>query len=388
MNDFTRRKLMALAGAMPLMACSGGGGAASSSQPPPSGGGNPPPPPMPTLSSIKDAAAAKNMRFGSAIYVRDSFLSNDYLDLMREHCNMLVAENSHKWTGIRPSADQFSWVDGDAILDFAQAEGMDARFHTLLWEDAQRYPSWFANYDWSSDEAAEAERLLIEHITTVARRHADVFFSWDVVNEAVDPGTGDYRISPFSERLGMEAVLDIAFETARAELPNTQLVYNDFMSWGTGSAHRDGVLRLLEGMLSRGTPIDALGLQSHVYGGNSGGLANDEAAWRRFLDEVTGMGLGLVITEFDVDDRDLAPDIATRDRQVADATRVYLDICFDYSQLTDVMCWGLVHRFSWLQDFQQRADGLPKRPTPFDDDFEPTLMAEEILAAFDRAAAR
>nr|GGI00528.1 beta-xylanase [Aquisalinus luteolus] len=328
------------------------------------------------------------MTFGTAMDTNTSGDAN-YRALVTEHCNNLVAEYSHKWESIRPTPDIFNFGDGDRLTDFAASENIEIRFHTLLWEDQERYPDWFDTYDFGADPAREAERLLTDHIQTVARRYGGQITSWDVVNEAVDPGTGAYRSSPFSRTLGsMETVLDIAFNTARAELPNAQLVYNDFMSWGNGVNHRDGVLRLLEGMVARGTPIDALGVQSHVWGGNASGFGADETAWRTFLDEVTGMGLDLVITEFDINDAQLPANIATRDERVAEVTTAYLDLMFDYPQVRDCVVWGLVHQYSWLQSFAPRSDGLANRPTPFDDNYDPTPMAEAILASFEATSVR
>lgn len=390
MTRINRRHLLALASGTLLTACGGGGSSSSGGYTPP-----PPPPPAPppdppaTLDAIREAAAAKNMRFGAAINTGSTYNDNNYRALMIEHCNSVVAENDHKWGALRPSPSAFTFGDGDELVGWANAQGLDFRFHTLLWEDERRYPGWFDSYDFGSDPAAEAERLLTDHIETVARRYAGDMYSWDVINEAVDPDTGDYRSSPFSRNLGsMETVLDIAFNTARAELPDARLVYNDYMNWYSDATHRDGVLRLLEGMLSRGTPVDALGIQGHVWGGNDGGYGADETAWRAFLDEVTGMGLGLVITEFDVDDRNLPADIETRDERVAEVTRAYLSLLFDYEQVRSLTCWGLVNGYSWLQDFNPRTDGQDKRPLPFDDNYDPTPMAFAIREAFEGTFAR
>jgi hypothetical protein len=67
------------------------------------------------------------------------------------------------------------------------------------------------------------------------------------------------------------------------------------MGWDLGEeTHRAGVLKLLEGFRKRGTPVDALGVQSHLGGAKTSGPEGfakpDEKAWRAFLDEVTGMG--------------------------------------------------------------------------------------------------
>ena len=86
------------------------------------------------------------------------------------------------------------------------------------------------------------------------------------MNETVNEHDGTLEQTALSRAYGStEGVVDLAFHTARAEAPQAQLVYNDYMSWEPGmEAHYAGVLRFLEGMRTRGVPVDALGVQSHI----------------------------------------------------------------------------------------------------------------------------
>ena len=114
---------------------------------------------------------------------------------------------------------------------------------------------------------AQAEKLLTDACATVCRRYGKRIYSYDVVNEAVQPETGEIRDTNVTRALGGEHFLDLMFHTARAEAPHAQLVYNDYMSWERNSedeTHMRGVLKLLEGFRKRGTPVDALGVQSHI----------------------------------------------------------------------------------------------------------------------------
>ena len=43
---------------------------------------------------------------------------------------------------------------------------------------------------------------------------------------------------------------------------------------------------------------------------------------------------------------------------------------------------------TWLQGRNPRADGLPKRPTPFDNHYQPKPLREAIAAAFRAAPPR
>lgn len=352
-----------------------------------------------SASGLGALAAAKGMRFGSAFAWgapdadRASFANPAYARLLRRDCEILVPENELKWQHIRPGPDQFDFAHFDAMLGWAEREKIPVRGHNLLWHREKWLPKWVNDHDFGARPASEAERLITQHIRTVLRRYGTRIRSYDVVNETVNEHDGTLEQTVLSRAMGStEAVVDLAFHTARAEAPHAQLVYNDYMSWEPGmEAHCAGVLRLLEGMKKRGTPVDALGVQSHIITQGTDTKASVlamQGRWRHFLDEVTGLGLKLLITEFDVRDNKLPAAIGPRDRVVADYTRAYLDVMFAYPQLSDVLVWGMCDRYSWIEGFEPRADGARRRPCPYDDHFAAKPMYAAIAAAFDHAAHR
>lgn len=343
--------------------------------------------------SLKDLAAAKGIMFGSALGIGQARRAENapYREIIAAECGAIVCENEMKWPALRPDATDFTFDNADAIVAFAGRNGMKMRGHTLLWHHPQWFPDWLTNHDFGSAPASEGERLLTTHIRRVAARYPQVV-SWDVINETVDADTGVLRETSLSKAMG-PSVLDVAFHTAREAAPRAQLVYNDYMSWEAGhERHRAGVLRLLEGFKTRGVPIDALGVQSHIGSGNYDASVGFDTAqereWRRFLDEVTGMGLKLAVTEFDVHDKNLPADPEVRDREVASLGRRYLDLMLSYPQVDTVMAWGMTDRDSWLQGRWPRADGLPKRPTPYDANLRAKPLRDAMEAAFQAAAPR
>ena len=268
--------------------------------------------------SLEALARAKGLHFGSAAGggagQARSFDDEQVRELLRSQCGVMTPENELKWLALRPGPNRFNFVPGDRLAAFAAQNGLLFRGHTLLWNHPDWFPAWLKSYDFGAQPHAEAERVLRTHIATVCGHYRDTVFAWDVVNETIDPSTGEMRQTVFSERLGPQ-VIDIAFHAAREAAPTARLTYNDYMSWNPGSArHRAGVLRLLQQAKARGVPIDALGVQSHL---GSGGEPQ-RAEWRQFLDEVASLGFDIVITEFDIDDRTPAGDVATRDRAIAD----------------------------------------------------------------------
>jgi len=348
--------------------------------------------------SLASLAAAKGLRFGSAVgagpvgSITGAFDDARYRQVLIDECGVLVPENELKWYVLRPDGATFAFERADRIAAFAQAHAMALRGHTLLWHHPQWFPAWLATHEFGPRPAAAAETMLVDHIARVCGRYPQID-SWDVVNEAVDPKDGALRRTVFSDAMGIEPTLDVAFHAARAAAPKARLVYNDYMGWEVGNAvHRAGVLRLLEGFRKRGTPVDALGVQSHVGAENADSFTGfgrpQEREWRGFLDAVTGMGYDLAITEFDVHDKGLPLDFAARDAAVAAYGKAYLDLMLGYPQTKEVLAWGMVDQYSWLQGQWPRQDAAAKRPTLYDDAYRAKPLREAVAAAFRAAPSR
>lgn len=343
--------------------------------------------------SLDAVAASKGRHFGSALGM-GQYPDARYRALIEAECGAIVPENELKMHAIHPDGpDVFDFTRADTLVDYATRHGLLVRGHNLIWHHPRWMPKWTETYDYGPKPAERVAEILTNHIDTVCKRYGDRIYTWDVVNEAVDEKNGVLRETAFSRAMGSpEAVLDLAFRTARAALPKCELVYNDYMNWNT-ELHCGGVLHLLDGFRKRDVPVDTLGLQSHLSarpGMDRGGFgAAQERAWRGFLDAATGMGYKLQITEFDVNDTAIPGDADARDAVVADMARAYLDCTLSYPQVSVVMAWGMSDRYSWLQHNKtKREDGLPLRCCPYDADFKPHPMREAIAASLGGAEAR
>jgi endo-1,4-beta-xylanase len=347
--------------------------------------------------SLDAVARRRGLRFGNALGTGPTGFSRSTADgrppafadpqmrvLMAAQCGILVPENELKWYVLRPDRNTFSFARADRLIEYAETNRMAVRGHTLLWNKSEWTPDWVNNYDFGVQPALEAEKMLREHIATVCGRYGKRIFSYDVVNETFFKDTDQFADSVFTKHLGPQ-VIDVAFHAAREAAPHAQLVYNDYMSWEPEKAqHCIGVLKLLERLKRNNVPVDALGIQCHVGGGSDfdGTAAFSErrqTEWLHFLDAVTDMGLDLIITELDVNDKAVTGDFAARDRAVADLARAFLEPTLSKPQLRYVMAWGMVDKYSWLQGTSPRPDGLPKRPCPYDDDFRSKPLHRALL---------
>lgn len=337
---------------------------------------------------LKNIAASKGILFGSAMAAHQ-LADPAYVRLIQQECAVIVAENEHKWYTIHPQPDVWNFEPADALVGFAEANNLKMRGHTIIWHHPRWFPDWVNNLQFQN--AAEAEAMLDEYITRVAARAHPFIHQWDVINEAVDDKTGELRETSFSRAMGGPLnVMEYVFRRTAEVTPGTQLAYNDYMSWETGNEnHRKGVLKLLESLKKRGAPITVFGIQSHSnYDMPDEFTPAKQRAWRAFCEEAIGMGFELSLTEFDVNDTRLGPDIARRDQLVAAFTKDYLDIMLSYPQTRELLIWGLVDKYSWLQDFLPREDGVEKRPTLFDSEYQPKLARQAVAAALRAAPVR
>ncbi|PMB26159.1 endo-1,4-beta-xylanase [Fischerella thermalis] len=337
-----------------------------------------------TYTPLKKRASAKGIIYGAATR-RDLLESNPKLaSSFVQQCGILVPEWELKWNFLRPTPNRFDFTAGDWLAKFARTHGILFRGHTLVWHEA--LPEWFEEVV----NRQNAEKFLVEHITTVTKHYAGQIHSWDVVNEAtkIDHKRSDgLRNSPWLEFLGPNYI-ELAFRIAAEQDPKAMLVYNDTgLEYDTpeDEAKRGAILKLLERLKSRGTPIHGFGIQSHLYGHET---RFNPKKLRKFLADVASLNLKILVTELDVRDQNLPKDLKIRDRIVAAAYEDYLSAVLDEKAVIAVLNWGLSDSHTWLAQYAPRSDGLAIRALPFDSNLKPKLAWNAIARAFDQASKR
>jgi endo-1,4-beta-xylanase len=335
---------------------------------------------------LRQHASAKGLIYGASARYRNLSTDAAFAASFVRECDLLVPGNDLKWQILRPSPDRFDFTQADWMANFVRDRGMLFRGHTLVWH--QSLPRWFRHIV----NHQNAERFLIEHITTVAGHYAGRMHSWDVVNEAISLASerSDHlHPSPWLEFLGADYI-DLAFRVAAEADPDALLVYNDNgMDHDTRGAEgkRVAILNLLEQLVDKGTPIHALGIQAHLFRQSHERRFNPEKL-SRFLNDVASLGLKIMITELDVTDRYFPLEIETRDRMVAQAYEDYLSIVLEQPAVIAVITWGLSDRYTWLEKFRPREDGAPTRPLPLDHQLHRKLAWDAVARAFDNAPVR
>jgi endo-1,4-beta-xylanase len=335
---------------------------------------------MPT--GLKEAAARGNRLFGTALATTD--LSwEPYRGAILRDCNLVTPEYELKWDAVASPTGRAGYRGFDDLLAFAAGNGLAVHGHTLWWHGS-------VPQDLRATEGKSFAEAALGHLERTVRRYAGRLRSWDVVNEPLEPadGRGDgLRASPFLEAFGA-AYVGMAFRDAASLDPGAILVLNEMaLEYASPDAERKRRLTvaLLERELSAGTPIHALGIQSHL---DAADQPPQHPELRAFLREVNRLGLSVMVTEMDVSDAGCPRDRRQRDRMVADTYRAYLELVLEESRVLSVSTWGLSDRRTWLHSHRPRPDGSPSRPLPLDRALRRKPAWHAVAAALGAPSAR
>ena len=312
-------------------------------------------------------------------------------ELAATQFNLVVAENECKMGLIyHKDADGKPFFDFDAtdrLRDFAKANGQDMRWHTLVWHN--QAPEWiFENDDGSKVSKEVLEERLKKYIFTVGERYQNDICSVDVVNECISDKNFNLRDgtdhSKWFDILGPEYI-DKAFFWAKEAFPKSSLVINDY-NLEMVPGKREGMYKLLKGMLARGVPVDTVGLQMHIN------IENPSVSEIEKTIELYGsLGLKVIVTEMEIsmytdkeqDSGKFDPRKEYTPELLEQQAERYAQIfeCFKKEAragiLKDVVLWGITDRMSWKNGFP--VPGRTDAPLLFDGDGKPKAAFERLI---------
>lgn len=318
---------------------------------------------------------AKNqIPFGAAVRGEPLLLDDAYRRALLKYCSIVVPEGALKWIETRPTPDRFDFAKADVIIDFAKANGIEPRGHTLVWYEA--LPPWTKQIS----STGNAERALRFHIEQLVGRYRGVIRSWDVINEPIaedEIGTENLRPSVWTSTLG-ERYIEIALRTAAATDPDAQLVINEndlAVSGAKYETRRVAFLQLLRRLKDKDVPLHAVGIQGHLRSD----WQQDRDGFQRLLEGIKRLNLDILITEMDVIDQSLPGPETVRDILVAKLVYDFLQTVFEVIRPKSILTWGISDRYTWVPLWFKREDQLANRPLPLDDQMRP----KPLLAVID-----
>lgn len=321
--------------------------------------------------------------FPMGVAVSPRALQNDEATMILNQFNSLTAENVMKMGPIHPEENKYNWEPADKIVEFAQANNLKMRGHTLCWHN--QVPKWiFVNEKGDTVSKEVLLKRLEDHITEVVTRYKGKIYAWDAVNEAISDKKDEYlRPSPWLTIIGEEYIAK-AFEYAHKADPEALLFYNDYNE--INPVKREKIFKLVTSLKDAGVPIHGVGLQGH-WAVNEPTRDQLDSTLTRF----SSTGLTLHITELDIsvypkehNRRETKPEDADTSftAEKEQQQREVYKMCFELfrkhkAAISSVTFWNVSDRNSWLDNFPVR--GRKDYPLLFDKDLKPKKAYWEIV---------
>ncbi|MCQ2241662.1 endo-1,4-beta-xylanase [Treponema sp.] len=308
-------------------------------------------------------------------------------EIVKNHFNLIVAENDTKMERIYKAENTFDFETADKFVKWGKENNKDIRWHTLVWHNQS--PKWiFEDGNGGKATKEQLEKRTRDYIYAVGQRYANDICSVDVVNECISDKKFALRTpedrSQWLDIMGPDYV-DKAFYWAKEAFPKSNLVINDY-NLEMIPGKRNGMYEFVKGMLSRGVPVDTVGLQMHIN------MAYPPVSMIEETIELYGsLGLNVIVTEMDVsvyyDFKDGKEEFEQRKEFTAElmekqaARYAELFQCFRKEAqkgiLKDVVLWGITDAFSWKNHFP--VPGRMDAPLLFGVKGEPKPAFESVM---------
>ncbi|SFR91311.1 endo-1,4-beta-xylanase, partial [Anaeromicropila populeti] len=322
------------------------------------------------IPSLKDLYA-DYFKMGTAVTA--SSLNYTEKEIIKKHFNSITCGNEMKADStldynatiayMEETGDQTSpkvnFNQAASILKFAGENNIPMRGHCLVWHS--QTPRWLFTENYSKDANAafvskdvmlqRMENYIKATFETLAAQYPNVqFYSYDVVNEAIDPSRSDgYRAGGTqaytSTSLWMQVIgvdyIEKAFEYARKYAPEgTLLAYNDYNECET--AKSQFIYNMCKKIVEQGN-LDVIGMQQHNNMWTPS-VSMYETAIRKFA----SLGVKIEITEMDITTTDTSEYGFTQQgakyKQFFDKLRELKEEGID---INAAVVWGISDALSW-----------------------------------------
>lgn len=219
----------------------------------------------------------------------------------------------------------------DPVVEFCESKGIDMNGHAIIYGQ----PAW-GPPTWLPEDREEMGDIFKNHIRRLAERYQGRVQRWDVVNEPTDQANRAPMPDDYTYR---------SFKWAMKYFPNTvKFNINDSdMHWGMALYNR--YLEIVRNLIHRGTRIDYVGLQMHIFNrkeskqiAEGADILTPEKIYER-LDLMSKAKRPLHVSEVTVS----APDETDEGKAIqAEITRNLYKLWFSYPNVMGITWWNVV----------------------------------------------
>ncbi len=337
--------------------------------------------PVDSTPGLFSLAQKKGLLFGTEFEL-SRMIDRRYCQTMLHDFN-LVTISQFSWTAIPfwLAPGQYDFTNIDRMVDFAVRHGWRVLGSHLIWGDPTAIPDWLRKGTYTRDEYIN---LLKQHIETVVGHYKGRVQIWSVANEQSDREY--WKIKKFYtasfhdfwyEKIGKDYV-EMAFRWAKAADPAATLVFNagsNLPPFNKDSkAIYDLMLATVKELKAKGVPLDAVGMQAHLFGPVISQAQPSQAEFVDAISKFAKLGVRIYITEMDVNLSNYLDGQAERYVFQAGVYRTVMDACLASGVCDGFNLWGITDALSYIVCILETPNcGKEPNGDPllFDRDFNP-----------------
>lgn len=297
---------------------------------------------------VKVTQKSHEFKFGANLFMLEEFESPAKNALYREYFAELfnMATLPFYWDATEPERGQTRYAKGseklyrrppiDLCIEYCEEHGIEPREHALAYDAF--FPKWL--YD---APVAEVKKAYENRCREISQRYERKIPTIEVTNEMSWPKgkTAFYDEPDF---------VSWCFGTAAKYFPENQLVVNDttYAAWGPWGRTTDQYYAYIEAQLLKGTRIDAIGMQYHMFIPAEKEYAEtrpyyDPKNLYRHMDLYSRLGKPLQVTEVTIP----AYSQSEEDEEIQARTMEYLyAIWFSHPNMEQIVYWNLVDGYA------------------------------------------
>jgi len=294
------------------------------------------------------------------------------------------------------AVNQYDWGDFDTIVKFLKTNNIPLRLqHLLNFGNKNEVPSWMKQF--TDDELRTFIDLHIKAIANRVTTDGSEVDEASVVNEAFwNNGFGPNMF--LNTRFKDGEYIRIAFNSAKAVMPNAKLILNDNVSYEKDTNkvmnnETNVIFNFVKGEKEKpnGIKIDAVGLESHLLARDfiQGGIDTADKNIEQFKQEMLQfmskfktINTEVLITELDVNMGGL-PANMTQDQKEALKAKIYkavFEAAIESDNCSSVTTWGFTNVSSW-ENNKSYPYQPAESPLPLDKQYQPTQSYYAIMEA-------
>lgn len=274
-----------------------------------------------------------------------------YLSTFEQHFNAATPENTFIWqmTNKEHSPD---WTIADKMMEYVRSkpELLKNFFgHHLFWNRKSSLPEHLQNQ--SSEHIKQA--ILDERLELI-RRYPEIK-QWLVVNEPLQRQRRmENGVDHDEVVLDPEQDIDFfveLFKQAKAINPEAKLYLNEYSILSGQKV--DQYIAFIKKLLEKGTPIDGIGVQGHMWKEDFATLEQAKLS----LQKLSQLGLPIRISEFDVSEEAIAAHFPDTDPKLkrAEYIKDMLTLFYGTPNVNGIYIWGFEGKTHWRNDMGENA---------------------------------